>query len=144
MHLRNQVIFLIPREAVVQLRFVIVARHQAFEDIIDVAKRRLVAAEVLVEVDDHRVTALVLFEFAPRLHENLRIRLAESVDALLHIADLELIVRPGEAAYQIFLQLVRVLIFIDKDIFEPLPKLGRRFRILQDGYRNVLHVAEIQ
>ena len=143
MCLRLQVEPIVSLQSLIQLRIIVIPRHNPLKNIVDVLNGGTVASEILVQVDDHGIGVFFLLVLPPRIHENLRVGLPEPIDTLFYIAHLKEIVRPSDFGYEVFLQLVGVLIFIDKNKSEPLPKGVRHFRVFQNAHRDVLDIAEV-
>ena len=116
------------------------AYHQRAEQAVDQTDDFLLAAEVAVQVDDLAVRDHPGPERAVLLQEQLRLRQAEFVDALLDVADPEHVVRAGDPADERLLDHIAVLILVDEDMIELFAVFPADFFILQDAQRKVFYI----
>ena len=99
------------------------------------------ASEISVELYPRpRNAVLVAFVF---IEEIGRLRLAEAVNALLHISDHEKIIASCNGSNYSILHGVRILIFVNENIAEFCPVLLRNPLILQHFVCELLHIVEI-
>ena len=126
----------------VQPGLLIVAFHDLPEHAVDRLRDVPLAPEVAADLQQK--PCRVFFCEPPRpAAEQLRLRQSEFIDTLLDIADHEQIVFPGNAFDDLLLQIVAVLVFVDKNIFKLLPELAGRLFAAQNVDRVVQRVIEL-
>ena len=102
-----------------------------------------VAPEVAAQIDGSSVRILPRRELRVKPFEYLRLRLPELIYALLDVAYPEHVVRSGNAANEMFLYVICILVFIYKDELEALSEYLRHLVIFQYADRYMLHVREV-
>ena len=124
-------------------RVVIIAVHDHLEDPVDGVANGPAAPEVVVQIDADGILVPPAAVFLVPVAKDLRLRQPELIDALLDIAHHEQIVLPGDAADDLLLEHVAVLILVDENILEPLPVVRGGVLVLQDLDGVVHAVIEI-
>ncbi len=125
-------------------RFIVIAFHYIIKDFIYILDGIGVASEIHIKVNCCCKIICVLGIFLICSFENRRLGLSESVDRLLHIANLEDVVLPRHLRDEVLLDIVRILIFINEYIFEALAHYVRNFWLGQNLSGCMLHVAEVK
>ena len=144
MDFRHEVVF---RRTVIDTgikhRTLVISFHDVPEHMVDVSDGSIVGPEILSQVycDAVRIASGSIFFI--KSFKDLRLCLSEFIDALLHVADPEHVVRTCDPADQVLLYVVRILIFIYE--YEPESSAERvcSLVILEYADRNVLHVCKV-
>jgi len=144
MDLRNEVVFrrTVP-DAGIQHGTLVIAFHDAAENMVDVSDRSIVGPEIAAQI----------YCDALRFHASdipgvqslkyLRFGLSEFVNALLYVSYPEHVIRARNAAYQALLYVICILIFIDENKSESSAKSVSRLIILEYADCYMLHVSKV-